>query len=189
MWTNAVWLFIMLLAVALIFTAGLLDVNMVFKTVINVAHPLWAFIVCLIIISCHYGDGGIFGWLLSQYFWIPLDRIGLSFYLTHTYSLVYRVAARRTPVEMDLLTLVRTVISVAEKSHFPLPVLRVLLRSRYRSFGRNLLSLGCRKTIHGDGNAACAQAKSCERIQVVEPLSSNINDLCESKNQTMKQFK
>lgn len=68
---------------------------------------LWAVAVGWLVVACHYDSGGVIGKFFSLSFWLPIERIGLSIYLSHIGGMIFLVQSRKRPVEFDLFSIVR----------------------------------------------------------------------------------
>lgn len=62
---------------------------------------LWPLIVSWIILTCHYG----YSFKLKRFFslpiWMPIEQIGLSLYLIHTFTIATTVVSNKQPIDFD----------------------------------------------------------------------------------------
>jgi hypothetical protein len=73
---------------------------------------LWAIAMTWIIISCHYSRNGGLKKFLSLAIWMPIEKLGLSLYLSHDGNQVLYTQSRMQPIDFDVLSLVSFCIYV-----------------------------------------------------------------------------
>lgn len=62
---------------------------------------LWPLIVTWVILTCHYGYSSKIKWFLSLPIWMPIEKIGLSLYLIHTFTISSSVISNKQPIVFD----------------------------------------------------------------------------------------
>lgn len=69
---------------------------------------LWAFAMSWVIFHCHYGSESFLKRFFSLKIWMPVEKMGLSLYLIHGFFTVGSVISKRSPVDFDVETVVRS---------------------------------------------------------------------------------
>lgn len=67
---------------------------------------IWAIAIGWLIISCHYNFAAFINKFLSMKIWKPIEKIGLSLYLTHSAVISYVVLSKKKPIEFGGITMV-----------------------------------------------------------------------------------
>lgn len=83
----------------------------IFLNALNIGFSriLWTVHVAWIIFACHSGIGGFVNKFLSSKVWIPMSKIGYSFYLVHPILMYNFNASREVQINLDLPNMVRKV--------------------------------------------------------------------------------
>lgn len=90
------------------FIIDLLNKNLYANVIIEVhARVFWAISIGWIIIGCHFMQNGLINRFLSNKYWIPLGKLGLSIYLVHPILQYNLIASLGTQNNFETFFLVR----------------------------------------------------------------------------------
>lgn len=86
----------------------LLDHNRMANVIVEVyGRVLWALSIVWIIVACQCGEAGLVKSFLSHKLWIPLGKLGLGIYLTHTVIQCNLVASSTVQTNFETFHMVR----------------------------------------------------------------------------------